>query len=66
MDKTHKLGVREVFLAGCSVDTLNPQCAEIVLFIFAVTVSVGKTFFPSIFGNGPHILTGTIVTTGEF
>ena len=66
VDETHELGVRQILLAGGSVDTLNPQSAEIALLILAVAVSVGKTLFPSVFSYGPHIFAATEITTGEF
>ena len=66
VDETHQLAVGKFFLTGSCVDTLNPEGAEVALFIFAVAVSVGETFFPSVLGNGPHIAAATEVTTGEF
>ena len=66
MNQAHQLGVREVFETGSGVDTLNPQSTEVAFFIFTVAVSVGKTFFPSVLGNGPYVTTATEVTTGEF
>ena len=61
----HQLRVREAFEAGSCVDALNPQCAEVALLVAAVTEGVGQTFFPSVLGNGPDILAGTVVTAGE-
>ena len=66
MDEAHELAVGEVLGAGCSVDTLNPQGAEVALFVLTVAVSVGKTFFPGVLCNGPHIAAASEVTTGEF
>ena len=66
VDETHQLAVGKFFLTSSCVDTLNPEGAEVALFIFAVAVSVGETFFPSVLGNGPHIAAATEVTTGEF
>mgnify|MGYP006910568357 CR=1 FL=1 len=66
VELTHEHGVREAFDAGSGVDTLNPKCAEVTLFILTVAISVSKTFFPSILGNGPNVFAGTIVTASEF
>ena len=62
----HKMRVRETLEACSSVDTLNPESAEVALLGAAVAEGVGKTLLPSILGNGPDVLTGTIVTASEF
>ncbi len=66
MDESHELGIAQVVHACSGVDTLNPQSTEVALFVLAVAVSVGKTFFPGILGNGPHIAAATEIATGEF
>lgn len=66
VDEAHKLGVRKILKTGCSVDTLDPESAEIALFVLAVAVCVGETLFPGVLGNGPHIAAATEVTAGEF
>ena len=66
VNETHELRVAEILHAGGSVDTLDPEGTEVALLVLAVTVSVGKTFFPSVFGNGPYVSTCTVVTAGEF
>ncbi len=66
VDEAHKLGVREILKTGCSVDTLDPESAEIAFFVLAVAVCVGETLFPGVLGNGPHIAAATEVTAGEF
>ena len=66
VDQAHELAVREVFETRCSVDTLNPESAEVTLVVFTVAISVGKTFFPSVLGNGPHVLACAEVAAGEF
>ena len=66
VDETHELGVAEVVETGSGIDTLNPQSTHVALFVLAVAVSVGKTFFPGILGNGPHIAAATEIATGEF
>ncbi len=66
VDESHELGIAQVVHACSGVDTLNPQSTEVALFVLAVAVSVGKTFFPGILGNGPHIAAATEIATGEF
>ena len=66
VDETHELGVGEVFEASCGVDTLNPEGAEVALFVLAVAVSVGETLFPSVLGYSPNVATASEVTTGKF
>ena len=63
--QTHQLGIRESLQTGSSVDTLNPQCAEVSLFGLTVTECIGQTLLPSILGNGPNILSCTKVTSGQ-
>ena len=62
---THQLRIADTLHAGSSVDTLNPQCAEIALLGATVAISVGKAFLPSILGYCPNILAGSKVATGE-
>ncbi len=52
-------------MSSC-VDTLDPEGAEIALFVLAVTVSVGETLFPGVLGYSPHVAAASEVTTGEF
>ncbi len=66
VDKSHELGVGQVFETGSCVDTLNPKCAEVAFFVFAVTIGVGETFFPGVFGNGPHVTAAAEVAACEF
>ena len=66
VDEAHELAVREVLEASSSVDTLDPESAEVALFVFAVAIGVSETFFPGVFGDGPHIATATEVTASEF
>ena len=65
MEQTHELGIAETLKTGSCVNTLNPECAELTLLQFAAYISIGKTFFVGVFGNGPHVLTGTEVTSGQ-
>ena len=62
----HQLRVREAFEACSCVDALNPQCAEVALLVAAVAEGIGQTFFPSVFGNGPNVLTCAIVAACKF
>lgn len=66
MNQAHQFGIRKVFEASGSVDTLNPQSAEVTFLVFTVAVSIGKTFFPSILGNGPYIAAAAIITSCKF
>lgn len=66
MNQAHQLGIREIFHAGCGVDTLNPESAEIALFLLAVAIGVGETFFPGVLGDGPHVAAATEIAAGEF
>ena len=36
------------------------------VFVLAVTIGVGETFFPGVFGNGPHVFACAIVAAGKF
>ena len=66
VDKTHELGVAEVVETGSGVDTLNPEGAEVTLFVLAVAISVGKTFFPGVFSYCPYVTAAAIVASCEF
>lgn len=66
MDEAHELAVGEILHTCGGVDTLNPQSAEVALFVLTVAVGVGKTFFPGIFCYGPYIATASEVTAGKF
>ena len=66
VEVAHKLRVRKAFKACGSVDTLDPESAEVALLVAAVAVGIGETFFPSILGYGPYVLAGTEVTASEF
>lgn len=66
VDESHELGVGEVLGACCGVDTLDPECAEVAFFVFAVAVGVCKAFFPGVFGYCPDVFAAAVVTAGEF
>ena len=58
--------VRKVLHACGSVDTLNPQCAEVALLVLTVTISIGQTLLPSVLGNGPDVLACSEITSCKF
>lgn len=65
VQQTHQLRVAQTLEAGSSVDTLDPESAEVALLVTAVTVSVCETLLPSVLRNCPNILSCTIVTLGQ-
>ena len=65
MEQTHELRVAETLKTGSSIDTLNPKCAEVALLGATIAECISQTFLPGILSNGPHILAGTNVTSGE-
>ena len=65
VESTHQSRVAHVLEASGSVDTLNPQCAEVALLVTTVTISVSKTLLPSVLSYGPNILSCSVITTGE-
>ena len=66
VDEAHEAAVREILEAGSGVDTLYPECAEVAFFLLTVAVSVGQTFLPGVFGDGPDIAAAAVVSAGEF
>ena len=40
VQSTHQLAIAHVLKTRSSVDTLNPQCAEVTLLVTTVTISV--------------------------
>ena len=65
VQQTHQLAVAETLQTSCSVDTLDPKSAESALLVATVAESIGKTLLPSVLGNGPNILAGAKVTSGQ-
>ena len=65
MEQTHELRVAETLKTGSSIDTLNPKCAEVALLGATIAECISQTLLPGILSNGPHILAGTNVTSGE-
>ena len=66
VEESHKLRIAQALKTCGSIDTLNPQCAEVAFFVLSVAIGILETFFPSVLGNGPHISTATVVTSGLF
>jgi len=66
MKSAHQLRVGQAFQASGSVDTLNPQCAEVALLSATVAIGIGETLLPGVLGDGPDVLAGAVVTAGEF
>lgn len=66
VDESHKLAVGKILKTRSSVDTLNPESAEIAFFLLAVAVGVGKTFFPGVFSYGPYITAAAKVASCKF
>ena len=56
MQGTHQLRIRHTFQTGSSIDTLNPQSAEVSLLILTVAERISQTFLPRILGNGPPLV----------
>jgi hypothetical protein len=56
--------VRQATLAGCSVDTLNPQGSEHSLLNFAVAVCVLTGLGDRLLGNAEDAGTRTVITLG--
>lgn len=65
VNQAHELRVRETLDASGCVDTLNPESAEVALFLLTVAVCVGKTLLPGVLCYCPYIATATIVTAGK-
>ena len=65
MEQTHELGIAETLKTGSCVNTLNPKSTEVALLGATIAECISQTFLPGILCNGPHILAGTNVTSGE-
>ena len=65
LQRAHQLAVAQSFETSGSVDTLNPQCAEITLFVLAIAISILETFLPSVLGNCPYVGTATKIASCE-
>ena len=60
----HELGIGDTPETAGSVDTLDPEGAEIALLGPAVTIGVGETFFVGVLCNSPDIPPGEEVAAG--
>ena len=65
VEQTHELRIAETLKTGGSIDTLDPESAEVALLRTTIAECISQTFLPGILSNGPHILAGTNVTSGE-
>ena len=61
----HQYRVAHTLLTCGSVDTLDPQGAEVALLIATVTIGVGQTLLPCVLGYCPNILAGSKVAAGK-
>ena len=61
----HEDRVAQTFLTSGSVDTLDPQGAEVALLVTAITIGIGQSLLPCVLGYCPNILAGTEVTAGK-
>lgn len=66
VEEAHQLRVAEVVHTGSGVDTLDPESTEVAFFVFAVAVSVGKTFFPCVLSYGPYVAAAAKVASCKF
>ena len=57
-EAAHELGISEAVLTCGSVDTLNPEGAELSLLGFTVTVSISETFLIGVLCYRPNIPAG--------
>ena len=52
----HELRISDTVLTCGSIDSLDPESAEIALVGLAVTISIGETFLVGVLGYGPDVL----------
>ena len=64
-EAAHELGISEAVLTCGSVDTLDPEGAELSLLGLAVTVSIGETFLVGVLCYRPNVLPGKEITAGS-
>ena len=65
IELAHELRVGHTVLTCSSIDTLDPECAEVALLGPAVTVSIGETFLVGVLGYGPNVLSCEEITAGS-
>lgn len=63
---SNKAAVGQTVDTGSSVDTCNPQSAELTLTLTTVTVRILTSFDDSLFGYTEHTAASTVVTFGLF
>ena len=56
MNTVHKTGIGQTMCAGCRIDTLNPQAAEVALFITTVAVSIAQGFLNTLQRNAVAVV----------
>ena len=61
----HEDAVTHALQTSSSIDTLNPQTAEIALLVAAVTIGIGQTLLPGVLCYCPNILAGSKVAAGK-
>ena len=61
-----ELAVVHAILTDGSVDTHDPQAAELALLVPSVAISVGLTLFVRVFRHSPHVLSRAELTFGLF
>ena len=66
VESTHELGIAHALETGSSIDTLNPQGAEVAFLVATVTICIGETLLPRVLGYGPNVLASAEVTSGKF
>lgn len=62
----HEHRIRHSILTSTRVNPLNPQRAELALFVAAVAIGVRKALFDRVFGNRPNVFATSERTFGEF
>ena len=63
VEETHELRVAETLEASGSIDTLDPECAEVALVVTTITECVSKTLFLGVLSYSPYILACADVTS---
>jgi hypothetical protein len=62
VESADELRVRHSLCTGSSVDTLNPERAELTLLATTVCKCISETLLIGVFGNGPHVLASAELT----
>ena len=61
----HQDTVAHTLHTSGSIDTLDPQAAEVALLVATITVGIGQTFLPGILCYCPNILAGSEIAAGK-